>query len=429
MAADVMMGNDQDCQAWIARFREQPAGAGRAGRRGGRAGRRGAGRRRRGGATPDRERRGRVARRLHPLRQAGAVRERHEPARRRPGAGGGPRLGLRRARDLRAVPGRRERGRVREARHHLARRPSHGVQRSPRRRIATAVGWRRTGGWGATRGSWATSWWTCRRRASSTGRSCARRPTRTRSRSTRSCACTTSRSASPTWPTRPATWSGSSRRWSGLVAHRPRRATTTCWPRCSGRCGRATGPPRWPCTTAHDLARLARVPRPRAGRRVRRRLDHRGRASVRPGQRRGAGVAGAMNPQIRFGEDLMSRVSLRDDEPRRRGRADRAPSAACVDELIADLCTQADADPNDVLDADGGRQPDHASPAPGAGSHGAGRCAVRAGHGRGRAPPAVDLDLHANPGARVYLLPCIAGHVGADTAGVILSEAPYDQES
>ncbi len=30
-----------------------------------------------------------------------------------------------------------------------------------------------------------------------------------------------------------------------------------------------------------------------------------------------------------------------------------------------------------------------------------------------------------NPDARVYMLPCIAGHVGADTAGVILSEEPY----
>ena len=39
MIADVMMGNDRDCQEWIARFREQPAGAG-GGRRGGREGRR-----------------------------------------------------------------------------------------------------------------------------------------------------------------------------------------------------------------------------------------------------------------------------------------------------------------------------------------------------------------------------------------------------
>ena len=41
MAADVIMGNDQDCNAWIAKHREQPAGG--TGRRGGRAGRRGAG--------------------------------------------------------------------------------------------------------------------------------------------------------------------------------------------------------------------------------------------------------------------------------------------------------------------------------------------------------------------------------------------------
>src|SRR5919108_1485513 len=35
-----------------------------------------------------------------------------------------------------------------------------------------------------------------------------------------------------------------------------------------------------------------------------------------------------------------------------------------------------------------------------------------------------ELDLIANAGARVYVLPCIAGHVGADTAGAILAEAP-----
>ena len=32
-------------------------------------------------------------------------------------------------------------------------------------------------------------------------------------------------------------------------------------------------------------------------------------------------------------------------------------------------------------------------------------------------------------GARVYVLPCIAGHVGADTAGVILAEAPHESET
>src|SRR3546814_7592941 len=38
---------------------------------------------------------------------------------------------------------------------------------------------------------------------------------------------------------------------------------------------------------------------------------------------------------------------------------------------------------------------------------------------------ASQLDLRFHPNARVYVLPCIAGHVGADTAGVILSESPH----
>src|SRR5206468_3306710 len=41
---------------------------------------------------------------------------------------------------------------------------------------------------------------------------------------------------------------------------------------------------------------------------------------------------------------------------------------------------------------------------------------------------ASELGLAVNEGARVYVLPCIAGHVGADTAGMILSEAPYERD-
>ena len=36
-----------------------------------------------------------------------------------------------------------------------------------------------------------------------------------------------------------------------------------------------------------------------------------------------------------------------------------------------------------------------------------------------------DLELPGHEGARVYVLPCIAGHVGADAAGAILAETPY----
>jgi uncharacterized 2Fe-2S/4Fe-4S cluster protein (DUF4445 family) len=36
-----------------------------------------------------------------------------------------------------------------------------------------------------------------------------------------------------------------------------------------------------------------------------------------------------------------------------------------------------------------------------------------------------DLDLGVHPGARLYVPPCVAGHVGADAAAVVLAEAPH----
>ena len=41
---------------------------------------------------------------------------------------------------------------------------------------------------------------------------------------------------------------------------------------------------------------------------------------------------------------------------------------------------------------------------------------------------ALALDLKIHPNARIYVLPCIAGHVGADTAGVVLSEEPHESD-
>src|SRR6185503_14420542 len=40
-----------------------------------------------------------------------------------------------------------------------------------------------------------------------------------------------------------------------------------------------------------------------------------------------------------------------------------------------------------------------------------------------------DLGLKFNPAARVHILPCIAGHVGADNLAVQLAEAPHQQDS
>ena len=89
----------------------------------------------------------------------------------------------------------------------------------------------------------------------------------------------------------------------------------------------------WTATVAvhdgvDDHGDLARLPRRRARGGVRRRLHHRGRTSLRPAQRRGARERRRDEPAdpVRRGPDEPR--ELRDDEPRRRDRADRAWSAS-----------------------------------------------------------------------------------------------------
>ena len=48
--------------------------------------------------------------------------------------------------------------------------------------------------------------------------------------------------------------------------------------------------------------------------------------------------------------------------------------------------------------------------------------ALATDHSLHLARQAIDLELNRN--ARVYVLPCIAGHVGADAAGMVLAERP-----
>jgi uncharacterized 2Fe-2S/4Fe-4S cluster protein (DUF4445 family) len=43
--------------------------------------------------------------------------------------------------------------------------------------------------------------------------------------------------------------------------------------------------------------------------------------------------------------------------------------------------------------------------------------------------PASALDLAVATGARAYIFPCIAGHVGADTAAMLLAEAPWEDDA
>ncbi len=134
--------------------------------------------------------------------------------------------------------------------------------------------------------------------------------------------------------------------------------------------------------------------------------------------------AGVMNPQIRFGEDLMSRVSYVMLNPGGERELTRLVREA-LDGLVGELVAAAGVERSEVLEIALvgnpimhhlvlGLDPTPLGTAPFALATDA---AVRT-----RARP---LGLDVNAGARVYVLPCIAGHVGADAAGCILSEGPH----
>ena len=135
------------------------------------------------------------------------------------------------------------------------------------------------------------------------------------------------------------------------------------------------------------------------------------------------GSAGRMNPQIRLGEDLMSRVSYVMMNP----GGDRELTAVvrtALTELIADLSEQAGVTADDVLEIVLVGNPIMHHIALGIDPTPLGQAPFVLATDTAVEITGPQMDLPC-PAARVWFAPCIAGHVGADTAAVILSEGPH----
>jgi uncharacterized 2Fe-2S/4Fe-4S cluster protein (DUF4445 family) len=132
-----------------------------------------------------------------------------------------------------------------------------------------------------------------------------------------------------------------------------------------------------------------------------------------------------MNPQVRYGEDLLSRISYAMTEPQGVNRLNRA-ILKTLNDLASAAAKTAGILPGEITDAVivGNTVMHHLV---------LGIDPVELG----RLPFALatfdpldlkarDLGLKAvHPGAMVHLLPCVAGYVGADNVGVLLTEQPY----
>ena len=134
---------------------------------------------------------------------------------------------------------------------------------------------------------------------------------------------------------------------------------------------------------------------------------------------------GMMNPQIKFGEDLMSRVSY---SMMNAGGAAEMTAAVrdALGRLATEIAAEADIDPRLIVEATVVCNPVMHHILMGIDPVELGQAPFALATSDAMEQPAANIGLTTiNPAARAYALPCIAGHVGADAAAVALSEAPH----
>lgn len=136
---------------------------------------------------------------------------------------------------------------------------------------------------------------------------------------------------------------------------------------------------------------------------------------------------GVMNPQIRFGEDLMSRVSYVMMNPGGEVELTAAVRKA-LNSLASEVAAEAGVDRDDILEVTVVGNPIMHHLVLGINPVELGGAPFALATDQALNIWATEIELHVNPDARVYVLPCIAGHVGADAAAVVLSEEPHLSE-
>lgn len=152
-------------------------------------------------------------------------------------------------------------------------------------------------------------------------------------------------------------------------------------------------------------------------------------------------TASMMNPQVPYGDDVMSRISYHLDHPDGLQRM-HEDLVAALNRLLASCVSEASAaEPPGLLPPASGMAAvamatDQIEDLTVVGNTAMHHILLRvAPDALGEVPfaPAIhrgldlkarDLGLQAHPAAHVYLLPCVAGFVGGDCVGVALAEAP-----
>lgn len=139
------------------------------------------------------------------------------------------------------------------------------------------------------------------------------------------------------------------------------------------------------------------------------------------------GSSSLMNPQIRFGEDLMSRVSYVMMHPEGAEALTQAIRDG-LNTIIGELCQHQAIQRNEILEMVLVGNPIMHHIFLGINPVELGGAPFALATDEAVNIKAAEMGLQIHPAGMVYVLPCIAGHVGADAAGVVLAEEPQLQE-
>ena len=138
-------------------------------------------------------------------------------------------------------------------------------------------------------------------------------------------------------------------------------------------------------------------------------------------------ASGLMNPQIRFGEDLMSRVSYSMMNPGGAAEMTKAVRGA-INTLIGQVAEEAAIQPTEIVEGVFVGNPVMHHLLVGIDPVELGWAPFALAVSDAITLWASEIDVAMHPNGRLYILPCIAGHVGADCAAVVLSESPHHQD-
>lgn len=136
---------------------------------------------------------------------------------------------------------------------------------------------------------------------------------------------------------------------------------------------------------------------------------------------------GRINPQVQFGEDVMSRLSYL---MMHRESLDKLTSLVRseIQSLIDEACDIAGITPTLLMEVTFVGNPIMHHLFLGISPLSLGVAPFRLVASDAMTFKCRDLGLNCHPGTRAYMLPAIAGHVGSDAASMILAEAPWDSE-